>query len=126
MSTKRQLQKRLKKPPACDNCKARRVLCHPQPNNAPCPRCLEKNILCTTTPVVRGRPRNAPVKYPAQPTASTSAVASSREFPLTVAASLLPESALASNGSPLNCPALDSEFVAHCFECTFHSFRILH
>ncbi|KAJ6584912.1 hypothetical protein B0H19DRAFT_1107144 [Mycena capillaripes] len=35
-------QKRLKKPPACDSCKARRVLCHPQPEGIPCPRCAEK------------------------------------------------------------------------------------
>ncbi|KAJ7264501.1 hypothetical protein B0H12DRAFT_1321427 [Mycena haematopus] len=117
MSTRRQSQKRLKKPPACDSCKARRVLCHPQPNNAPCPRCLEKNILCTTTPVVRGRPRNTPVKAHAQPTASTSLVVSPRELRLAVAVSLPSESALASNDSASNCPALDPEFVAHCFEC---------
>ncbi|KAJ7130765.1 hypothetical protein C8R43DRAFT_1024926, partial [Mycena crocata] len=32
-----------KKPPACNPCRARRVLCHPQSNGAPCPRCAEKN-----------------------------------------------------------------------------------
>ncbi|KAJ7480651.1 hypothetical protein FB451DRAFT_152126 [Mycena latifolia] len=42
MSAPRVREKRLKKPPACDPCKARRVLCHPQPNGAPCPRCVEK------------------------------------------------------------------------------------
>ncbi|KAJ7711971.1 hypothetical protein B0H16DRAFT_1900307 [Mycena metata] len=48
-----------KKPPACDACKARRVLCHRQPlgSNLPCPRCAEKGIICKTTPVQRGRPR---------------------------------------------------------------------
>ncbi|KAJ7175805.1 hypothetical protein C8R46DRAFT_69983 [Mycena filopes] len=48
-----------KKPPACDACKARRVLCHPQPpgSNIPCPRCAEKGVICKTTPVQRGRPR---------------------------------------------------------------------
>ncbi|KAF8209200.1 hypothetical protein K438DRAFT_1754241 [Mycena galopus ATCC 62051] len=51
MSTPRQPQKRPKKPPACDSCKARRVLCHPQPNNSPCPRCLEKKILSFSTAV---------------------------------------------------------------------------
>ncbi|KAF8830951.1 hypothetical protein HHX47_DHR1000075 [Lentinula edodes] len=45
-----------KKPPACDYCKARRVLCHPQ-LNGPCPRCVEKGVECTTTPVVRRRRR---------------------------------------------------------------------
>ncbi|KAJ6465394.1 hypothetical protein C8R45DRAFT_1079891, partial [Mycena sanguinolenta] len=116
MSTKRPTQKRLKKPPACDNCKARRVLCHPQPNNAPCPRCLEKKILCTTTPVVRGRPRTA-VKAHDPLNTSTSLVVSSQEIPLVVAAPLKYGSALASNGSDLNCPRLDLDFVAHCFQC---------
>ncbi|KAF7335219.1 Zn(2)-C6 fungal-type domain-containing protein [Mycena sanguinolenta] len=116
MSTKRPVKKRLKKPPACDSCKARRVLCHPQPNNAPCPRCLEKGILCTTTPVVRGRPRNA-VKLHVSPATSTSLVVSSQQLPLTVAAPLQTGSALASDGLESNCPPLDPEFVAHCFEC---------
>ncbi|KAJ6551732.1 hypothetical protein B0H19DRAFT_1158724 [Mycena capillaripes] len=44
------------KPPACDSCKARRVLCHPTTDGTPCPRCAEKDRTCTTTPVVRGRP----------------------------------------------------------------------
>ncbi|KAJ6461381.1 hypothetical protein C8R45DRAFT_1028198 [Mycena sanguinolenta] len=116
MSTKRPTQKRLKKPPACDSCKARRVLCHPQPNNAPCPRCLEKKILCTTTPVVRGRPRNAAQVHDPLNT-STSLVVPSQELALVVAAPLKYGSSLASNGSDLNCPPLDPEFVAHCFEC---------
>ncbi|GAA5914366.1 hypothetical protein JCM6882_008173, partial [Rhodosporidiobolus microsporus] len=44
-----------KKPPACDRCKAKRVLCHPNP--AGCPRCHEKGVECTTTPVVRRKPQ---------------------------------------------------------------------
>ncbi|GAA5975670.1 hypothetical protein JCM11641_003563 [Rhodosporidiobolus odoratus] len=44
-----------KKPPACDRCKAKRVLCHPNP--AGCPRCVEKGVDCTTTPVVRRKPQ---------------------------------------------------------------------
>ncbi|KAF7316157.1 Zn(2)-C6 fungal-type domain-containing protein [Mycena indigotica] len=44
-----------KKPPACDSCKAKRVLCHPQPDGQPCPRCVEKQILCKTTYIPRGR-----------------------------------------------------------------------
>ncbi|GAA5916018.1 hypothetical protein JCM6882_003498 [Rhodosporidiobolus microsporus] len=31
-----------KKPPACDRCKAKRVLCHPDPRG--CPRCVEKGV----------------------------------------------------------------------------------
>ncbi|KAF5352920.1 hypothetical protein D9758_007940 [Tetrapyrgos nigripes] len=46
-----------KKPPACDYCKARRVLCHPQPFGRSCPRCLEKGVHCTTTPTVRRKRR---------------------------------------------------------------------
>ncbi|KAJ7104466.1 hypothetical protein B0H15DRAFT_810166 [Mycena belliarum] len=49
--------KAAKKPPACDACKARRVLCHPQPNGLPCPRCVEKGVICKTSYVPRGRPR---------------------------------------------------------------------
>ncbi|KAF5361160.1 hypothetical protein D9758_009098 [Tetrapyrgos nigripes] len=48
---------RRKKPPACDYCKARRVLCHPQPEGRSCPRCLEKGVKCTTTPTVRKKRR---------------------------------------------------------------------
>ena len=33
-----------KKLPACDYCKARRVICHPQPDGKPCPRCEEKEV----------------------------------------------------------------------------------
>ncbi|KAE9402057.1 hypothetical protein BT96DRAFT_1017870 [Gymnopus androsaceus JB14] len=55
MSTKATSMKR-KKLPACDSCKARRVLCHPQ-SNGPCPRCSEKGVNCTTTPVVRRKRR---------------------------------------------------------------------
>ncbi|KAM0753729.1 hypothetical protein T439DRAFT_322619 [Meredithblackwellia eburnea MCA 4105] len=42
--------------PACDSCKLRRVLCIPQPPPAACPRCLDKGIVCTTTPVIRRKP----------------------------------------------------------------------
>ncbi|CAK5265431.1 unnamed protein product [Mycena citricolor] len=51
------ISKKKKKPPACDACKARRVLCHSQPNGIPCPRCAEKGIICRTTSLPRGRPR---------------------------------------------------------------------
>ncbi|KAJ7363096.1 hypothetical protein DFH08DRAFT_1025801 [Mycena albidolilacea] len=69
MPSARIRQKRLPKPPACDPCKARRVLCHPQPNGAPCPRCVEKSTVCTTTPVPRGRPRKHPKAKSATPPA---------------------------------------------------------
>ncbi|KAF8178968.1 hypothetical protein K438DRAFT_1938531 [Mycena galopus ATCC 62051] len=107
----RQPQKRLKKPPACDSCKARRVLCHPQPNNSPCPRCLEKKILCTTTPVIRGRPhcqRTTPVP--------SNSLVLQGSFS-TAVAPVPHESALALLDGSANCPSLTPEFVAHCFHC---------
>ncbi|KAJ7065055.1 hypothetical protein C8F01DRAFT_787395 [Mycena amicta] len=54
------LQKpRLLRPPACDSCKAKRVYCYAQADGQPCPRCVEKQILCKTTYVPRGRPRKS-------------------------------------------------------------------
>ncbi|TRM58190.1 hypothetical protein BD626DRAFT_512488 [Schizophyllum amplum] len=80
--------KKKKKPPACDYCKARRVICHPQPDGKPCPRCVEKEVICTTTPVVRRKPRRrdegdqARDESPSVPassaTTSTSSASSSR------------------------------------------------
>ncbi|KAJ7164327.1 hypothetical protein C8R46DRAFT_311004 [Mycena filopes] len=97
---------KLKKPPACDACKARRVLCHPQSNGAPCPRCVEKHVVCTTTPVARGRPRRNPLSTSAplppsrRPRASTPSSSSSSQIP----------------GSDGNVPELTPNFVAHCFD----------
>ncbi|GAA5949286.1 hypothetical protein JCM3765_003360 [Sporobolomyces pararoseus] len=69
---------RTKKPPSCDHCKQKRVLCHPNP--AGCPRCVEKGIECTTTPVVRRKPARRPKGEssvdPGTPSASTSPRAS--------------------------------------------------
>ncbi|KAJ6540319.1 hypothetical protein B0H19DRAFT_1175434 [Mycena capillaripes] len=117
-------QKRPRKPPACDTCKARRVLCHPQPNGAPCPRCAEKNIVCTTTPVMRGRPRGsaepdsslvwAPESvqqlWPKERAVSCQLVRASPSSSITLLSpelySTLPE-----------CPDLTPELVAHLFDC---------
>ncbi|KAJ3878644.1 hypothetical protein F5051DRAFT_452179 [Lentinula edodes] len=50
-------QTQRKKPPACDYCKARRVICHAQ-SEGPCPRCVEKGVPCTTSaPAARRRRR---------------------------------------------------------------------
>ncbi|KAJ6480313.1 hypothetical protein C8R45DRAFT_1005156 [Mycena sanguinolenta] len=95
--------KRPRKPPACDPCKARRVLCHPQPGGAPCPRCLEKNITCTTTPVPRGRPRKMPVESSTLP----------RPHQTIHSLVLHPDPSF---GTSLDCPELTPEFVSHCFE----------
>ncbi|GAA5998687.1 hypothetical protein JCM5350_001112 [Sporobolomyces pararoseus] len=69
---------RTKKPPSCDHCKQKRVLCHPNP--AGCPRCVEKGIECTTTPVVRRKPNRRPKGEssvgPGTPSGSTSPRAS--------------------------------------------------
>ncbi|KAJ7616098.1 hypothetical protein FB45DRAFT_1008255 [Roridomyces roridus] len=96
-------QPKSKKPPACDSCKARRVLCHPQPNGAPCPRCVEKEIICTTTnPAPRGRPRKNP-----RPTTSSSAVSLS-----STPSDNAPSLSAANSG-----PELTPRFIEHCFDC---------
>ncbi|KAF7342465.1 Zn(2)-C6 fungal-type domain-containing protein [Mycena venus] len=93
----------LKKPPACDRCKARRVLCHSQPNGAPCPRCEENNVICTTTVVARGRPKRTLdiVPLPRSPSNNTSPPPP-----------LLPQPV---SKSPAHYSELTPEFVAHCF-----------
>ncbi|KAJ7908505.1 hypothetical protein B0H13DRAFT_2016524 [Mycena leptocephala] len=101
-----------KKPPACDSCKASRILCHPQPANAPCPRCVVKNIICTTTPVARGRPRKA--RPQPQPAPSTSFPVSSQNSSIAVV-TITRDPTLDTDGG--DCPSLSPEFVAHCFEC---------
>ncbi|KAJ7201201.1 hypothetical protein B0H12DRAFT_1163876 [Mycena haematopus] len=98
------VEMRPRKPPACDSCKTRRVLCHPQPGGAPCPRCLEKNIICTTTPVPRGRPRKTPVQ---------SASSLPRPHQTIHALVLHPGPNF---GITPDCPELTPEFVSHCFE----------
>ncbi|KAF9070599.1 hypothetical protein BDP27DRAFT_1419842 [Rhodocollybia butyracea] len=77
---------RRKKIPACDYCKAHRVLCYPQADGTACPRCKVKNIQCTTTPVTRRKRRTKEEllkvasalsgNVPPQPEPSTASVAS--------------------------------------------------
>ncbi|KAF7324982.1 Zn(2)-C6 fungal-type domain-containing protein [Mycena kentingensis (nom. inval.)] len=120
--------KRLNKPPACDSCKQRRVLCHPQPNGAPCPRCAERNIVCVTTPTSRGRPRKNPMHY------------STLELPKTTGP-LLQTSPTALGGSSISsltlispqvaqglsdCPELTPGLVSHLFDCFDHCPQVLH
>ncbi|KAJ7137629.1 hypothetical protein C8R43DRAFT_1019919 [Mycena crocata] len=105
-----------KKLPACDMCKARRVLCHPQPNDEPCPRCLDKNDICTTTSVPRGRPRK--IRLPASSESSVTSEASS----LQLAPQISPSPSALSAISPTNpcfpdCPELTPELVEHLFKC---------
>ncbi|KAJ7616059.1 hypothetical protein FB45DRAFT_1008227 [Roridomyces roridus] len=96
-------QSKSKKPPACDSCKARRVLCHPQLNGAPCPRCVEKGIICATTnPAPRGRPRKNPL-----PTTSSYAVSLSST----------PSDSAPSPSAANSCPELTPRFIEHCFDC---------
>ncbi|KAM0746117.1 hypothetical protein T439DRAFT_144445 [Meredithblackwellia eburnea MCA 4105] len=48
-----------RKAPACDFCKASRVLCLGREGgnlDKGCPRCISKGIICTTTPVKRKKP----------------------------------------------------------------------
>ncbi|KAK7018459.1 Zn(2)-C6 fungal-type domain-containing protein [Favolaschia claudopus] len=110
-----------KKPPACDACKARRVLCHPQPNGAPCPRCVEKNQICLTTPVPRGRPRKNPLPgAPAQSPTPPQSRAKSRTTP----SPPLPVEPIYKTSS--SCPPLTPEFVAHCFEALQYTPQYTH
>ncbi|KAF7334474.1 Zn(2)-C6 fungal-type domain-containing protein [Mycena venus] len=85
---------------------ARRVLCHPQ-LNGPCARCVERNNVCITTPVPRGRPRKNPV-------AASSSLALSRLPPLSSLPFPLHPQPVSETSS--DCPELTPEFVAHCFE----------
>ncbi|KAJ7838275.1 hypothetical protein B0H14DRAFT_1087687 [Mycena olivaceomarginata] len=109
---RRQPAKRKKKPPACDSCKARRVLCHPQPEGIPCPRCAEKGIICKTTPVVRGRPRK-PGEEVVSPSASDPGPSSSdhNESLNESIVTLRPRLELS------DAPELPPELVKHLFEC---------
>ncbi|KAK7057957.1 Zn(2)-C6 fungal-type domain-containing protein [Favolaschia claudopus] len=105
-------QKRPPKPPACDRCKARRVLCHSQPDGKPCPRCIQKNVICTTTPVPRGRPRKkTQLESNSEPTNTTICL------PGTHQETLDEELALLQNSDNLDQPKLTPDLVAHCFEC---------
>ncbi|KAJ7275737.1 hypothetical protein C8J57DRAFT_1714294 [Mycena rebaudengoi] len=100
------------KPPACDFCKARRVLCHPQPNGAPCPRCVEKNNKCTTTPrrQLRTDPTRSLVYIPI--------VTQSPQQNI----NLVKQPAWNSVSSKSNdCPDLNPELVRHLFDCFVQS-----
>ncbi|KAJ7434848.1 hypothetical protein FB451DRAFT_1310666, partial [Mycena latifolia] len=102
-----------KKPPACDACKVRRVLCHPQPNGAPCPRCAEKDIKCTTTPVTRGRPRKNPVlTSPELPVSSETTQNLVFRLPSSSSTALRPHQVTESLN---DCPDLSPSLVAHLF-----------
>ncbi|KAJ6578628.1 hypothetical protein DFH09DRAFT_1030488 [Mycena vulgaris] len=110
-----------KKPPACDLCKARRVLCHPTTDGTSCPRCIEKGVKCTTTPVTRGRPPKkylgmcSPVTPPSvsesePPPSDSQSSAGSQHDPITM---LTPQEST-------RFPELSPELVHHLFECFVH------
>ncbi|KAJ7159737.1 hypothetical protein C8R46DRAFT_373673 [Mycena filopes] len=99
-----------KKPPACDRCKLHRVLCHPQPGGRPCLRCVEKDAVCTTTPIPRGRPRKG------QPRPSLSVATTSRPHQSTPPVPTLLLHPGPNFGASADCPELSPEFVSHCFE----------
>ncbi|KAJ7681446.1 hypothetical protein B0H17DRAFT_1182032 [Mycena rosella] len=107
-------EKRRPKPPACDFCKSRRVLCHPQPNGAPCPRCAEKNIVCTTTPVARGRPRKNPITEPESPPQQGLVPPASSSSSMTVQPMQV-----------IRSPDLTPELVAHFFQCFDHLVQVI-
>ncbi|KAJ6626758.1 hypothetical protein B0H10DRAFT_1998414 [Mycena sp. CBHHK59/15] len=116
-----------KKPPACDSCKSRRVLCHPQPYGNPCPRCSEKGIVCTTTPVTRGRPRQKPLASPdiaPSQNSGSGQIAKMTDLPLLASSSKTPyETVLVPVYTRPLAPTasldihLCPELVYHLFEC---------
>ncbi|KAJ7123584.1 hypothetical protein C8R44DRAFT_852464 [Mycena epipterygia] len=116
--------KKKKKPPACDSCKARRVLCHPTTDGTACPRCVEKGTKCTTTPVARGRPPKAhlgmPVVSPTTPLSSASEEPEPR--PSTSHSNPSSTSPVVSLHShdPARFLELSPELVHHLFECFTH------
>ncbi|KAJ6512224.1 hypothetical protein C8R47DRAFT_689207 [Mycena vitilis] len=112
-------KKRPRKPPACDSCKARRVLCHPQPEGIACPRCKEKGVICKTTPVQRGRPRK--VLEPEELISSASqepqpSASGSDGTPVESIVTLRPRIELS------DAPEIPAELVKHLVECGFEAF----
>ncbi|KAJ7848014.1 hypothetical protein B0H14DRAFT_2583237 [Mycena olivaceomarginata] len=121
--------------------RARRVLCHPQPDGKPCPRCVEKGNMfilfreagekqlpisqhnplfrCTTTPIIRGRPRkNVESAAPETPTSLAQEFAVSQQLVQNASASssMILLSPQVHEDIP-DCPDLTPELVAHFFEC---------
>ncbi|KAJ7718434.1 hypothetical protein B0H16DRAFT_423020 [Mycena metata] len=95
------------------------VLCHPQPDGAPCPRCVEKGTACTTTPLPRGRPKGRKTQRRVEPTATSSAAS-------TADGSISLQSSSNISDSPPRLDMilrvesqLDSDFVAQVFEGEF-------
>ncbi|KAJ7065629.1 hypothetical protein C8F01DRAFT_1351588 [Mycena amicta] len=121
MSAPRIRHKKLPKPPACDRCKSRRVLCHPQPNGAPCPRCAEQDAECKTTYVKRGRPRKHP--GPAHHIVQDLGMVSQSIIQSSSSLSLLNPQIY--EGLP-NGPELTPQRVAHLFDCFDHLPQVLH
>ncbi|GAA6007318.1 hypothetical protein JCM10207_001586 [Rhodosporidiobolus poonsookiae] len=134
-----------KKPPACDRCKAKRVLCHPDPSG--CPRCKEKGVECTTTPVVRRKPQKRTAKPGPEPSpsappppagvkeqpdlADAEPVASTSQLPYAPAPSLPAHFAFSAKSDPNTAltvhtsaiarppalPTMTPELVQHLFHC---------
>ncbi|KAJ6450778.1 hypothetical protein C8R45DRAFT_1042762 [Mycena sanguinolenta] len=104
---------RPKKPPACDSCKAKRVLCHPTTDRSPCPRCLEKGTNCTTTPAARGRPPkpNLGTGHTGTPEPLSASVTTSESPPED------PETSAALNPTLSARLKLSPRLVHHLFDC---------
>ncbi|KAJ6450772.1 hypothetical protein C8R45DRAFT_1042752 [Mycena sanguinolenta] len=104
---------RPKKPPACDSCKAKRVLCHPTIDGSPCPRCFDDGTKCTTA---RGRPP--------QPNLGTGHTGTPEPLSASVTASESPtedpETSSALNPTFSARLKLPPELVHHLFDCFTH------
>ncbi|KAJ7205658.1 hypothetical protein C8J57DRAFT_369441 [Mycena rebaudengoi] len=106
-----------KKPPACDYCRTRRVLCHPQPDGLPCPRCIEKNSICTTTPVIRAKRRKTPSASVEPILPILTGVESGPHCDPLLKPLSTQSSWDATSSAASDCPALTPELVRHFFEC---------
>ncbi|KAF7298460.1 hypothetical protein MKEN_01371100 [Mycena kentingensis (nom. inval.)] len=128
-------ERKSKKPPACDACKARRVLCHPQLNGESCPRCIEKNIICITTPVTRGRPkkggsgngetRTAPPS-PSPPSQVLSLPSVGPRPGAGLAGHYSSTSSLAAISASGSNPDLSPDFIQHCFDAVKYAPQYAH
>ncbi|KAJ7500012.1 hypothetical protein FB451DRAFT_1549465 [Mycena latifolia] len=106
---------RKKKPPACDSCKARRVLCHPTTDGTSCPRCIEKGIRCTTTPVARGRPPKKHLGHVAP--ATPPSASESESFTIDSQSSTSSPSGFLPSQDSTRFLELSPELVHHLFGC---------
>ncbi|ORY92615.1 hypothetical protein BCR35DRAFT_298083 [Leucosporidium creatinivorum] len=116
-----------RKLPACDRCKSKRVLCHSQPPGIPCPRCVENEAECITSPVVRRKPVRKPKESSAgleqdwSPSPDSAPSSSSQPTPSTSAdvlpSVLAPSPYTSSSPTQTTMTSISGPLVVHLLEC---------